>query len=240
MPSDDPTQIGQDSERPTTISKSRINKPTNIQAATAQLTSTDSALANLTSVLQSAEQLATRGASDLHFAKTERQDVGNKSINYLQQTVAIANTQYGGSYLFGGSAQSSSPPVTTAGSPVSSVPSTERQSQAPMLFNGQNVRAFADAPASVQLRRHERFAVGLSERSSTCATRSSGGVGHRPERAIDQSRRAKLSTAPARRRRPARQPWGRRPRPLSVVPTADGREAIRSRSTIPTRRVSLT
>jgi flagellin-like hook-associated protein FlgL len=136
-PSDNPTQIATDMSARTTITVEN-QQTVNIQAATAQLTSTDSALANLTSILQSARQLATRGASDL-LTPAERKDVGGQVDQYLQQAVAIANTQYGGSYIFAGSVQSLTAPVTTAGSPISSVVfSGNEQTQAPMLFNGQS------------------------------------------------------------------------------------------------------
>jgi flagellar hook-associated protein 3 FlgL len=136
-PSDDPSQIGADLDVRTTIAV-EDQQTVNIQAATAQLTSTDTALANLTSVLQTTRELATRGASDL-LSTQERQDVGAQVDQYLQQAVAIANTQYGGTYLFAGSVQSSTPPVTTTGTPVSAVNfSGNEQNQAPMTFNGQS------------------------------------------------------------------------------------------------------
>jgi flagellin-like hook-associated protein FlgL len=136
-PSDDPTQIGLDLNIRTTL-KVENQQTINAQAGTAQLTSADSALANLTSVLQSARELATRGASDL-LSPSERKDIGGQVDQYLQQAVAIANTQYAGTYVFGGSVQSSTAPVTTAGSPISSVGFTgNEQSQAPLLFNGQS------------------------------------------------------------------------------------------------------
>jgi flagellar hook-associated protein 3 FlgL len=145
-PSDDPTQIGEDLNVHTTISVEN-QETTNIQAATSQLTSTDSALANLTSVLQSVRELATRGATDL-LSTTARQAIGNQVDQYLQQAVAIGNTQYGGTYVFGGSVQSSSPPVTTTGNPVSAVGfNGNEQTQAPMQFNGQT---FALAPTLSQ------------------------------------------------------------------------------------------
>ncbi len=145
-PSDAPTQIASDLDVRTTI-QVETQQTTNIQAATSQLTSVDSALANLTSVMQSARELATRGASDL-ISPAERQDIGTQVDQYLQQTIAIANTQYGGSYLFAGSVQTSSAPITTSGSPVSAVNfSGNEQSATPMLFNGQS---FALAPTMEQ------------------------------------------------------------------------------------------
>jgi flagellar hook-associated protein 3 FlgL len=136
-PSDDPTEIGTDMSVRTTIAVEN-QQSTNIQAATAQLTSTDGAMANLTSILQSAQQLATRGASDLLTA-SQRGDMGDQVDQYLQQAVAIANTQYNGTYIFGGSDQSSAP-VATTGSPIAVVKfSGNDQTATPMDFNGQNI-----------------------------------------------------------------------------------------------------
>lgn len=136
-PSDDPTQIGFDLSIRTSISVEN-QQSTNVEAATGQLTSTDSALANLTSVLQTTRELATRGASDL-ISPAERNDIGNQVDQYLQQAVAIANTQYGGAYLFSGSTQPLTPPLTTSGTPINAVAfNGNEQPQAPMLFNGQS------------------------------------------------------------------------------------------------------
>jgi flagellar hook-associated protein 3 len=136
-PSDNPTQIGMDLDIRTTISFEN-QQTVNVQAATGQLTSTDSALANLTSILQSTRQLGTQAASTL-LSPAEQKVIGGQVDQYLQQTVAIANTQYAGSYIFAGSVQSSIAPVTMAGSPASSVAfSGNEQSAAPMIFNGQS------------------------------------------------------------------------------------------------------
>ncbi|MGD0475511.1 MAG: flagellin [Candidatus Velthaea sp.] len=219
VPSDDPTQIGLDLNIHTTISVEN-QQSTNIQAATAQLTSTDSALANLTSVLQSAEQLATRGASDL-ISKTERQDVGNEVDQYLQQAIAIANTQYGGSYLFGGSVQSSSPPVTTAGSPVSSVTfNGNEQSQAPMLFNGQT---FVLSPTLQQAFNFDATNGSPSVFQTLINLRDTltGGV------VTDQSAQSinhagDVIYGAGTPTPPGQTTLGATPSPFSVVPTADG------------------
>lgn len=145
-PSDAPTLIGQDLQVHTTVSVEN-QETTNVQAATAQLTATDSDLANLTSVLQSVRQLATRGASDL-LSPSDRQDIGNQVDQYLQQAIAIGNSQYGGTFVFGGSVQTSQPPLTTTGTPVTAVSfSGNEQTQSPMLFNGQS---FALSPTMSQ------------------------------------------------------------------------------------------
>jgi flagellin-like hook-associated protein FlgL len=82
--------------------------------------------------------LATQGASSL-LTSAQRQDLGNQVDQYLQQAVTLANTQYGGAYIFAGSSQSSTAPVSTTGSPISAVTfSGNEQSQAPMVLNGQS------------------------------------------------------------------------------------------------------
>ena len=136
-PSDDPARIGLDLNIRTTISveNQQVN---NIQAATAQLTSTDSALANLTDVLQSARSLAVGGASDVK-SPTDLKAIGNQVDQLLTQSVELANTQYGGVYLFAGSVNASSPPITTSGSPVTGIHfSGNEQSQGAQVFNGQS------------------------------------------------------------------------------------------------------
>jgi flagellin-like hook-associated protein FlgL len=73
------------------------------------------------------------------LSPAERKVIGGQVDQYLQQAVAIANTQYAGSYIFAGSVQSSTAPLTTSGSPASSVAfSGNQQSAAPMIFNGQS------------------------------------------------------------------------------------------------------
>jgi flagellar hook-associated protein 3 len=136
-PSDDPTQIGEDLQIRSTI-KIETQQTTDVQNATEQLTSTDSALANLTSILQSTQQVATSAVNTL-VSPTELKDMGAQVDEYLQQTIAIANTQYDGAYVFAGTAKSASAPVTTIGSPVSAVNfSGNEQSASQMLYNGQS------------------------------------------------------------------------------------------------------
>ncbi len=145
-PSDDPTQIGLDLNIHTAIAVDN-QQAVNIQAATGQLTSTDNALANLTSVLQSARELATRGASD-GLSADDRKNVADQVDQQLQQVLGVANTQYGGTYVFAGSGQSATAPVTTSGSPVSTIHfSGNEQPQTPMLLSGQN---FALSPTLQQ------------------------------------------------------------------------------------------
>jgi flagellar hook-associated protein 3 FlgL len=145
-PSDDPTRIGQDLRLRTTLATD-AQKSTNIEAATGLLTTTDSVLANLTSVLQSSRTLAVQAASDL-VSPAALKTIGTQVDEYLTQAVGMANTQYGTSYIFAGSVQQTTAPVTTLGSPVTSVQfSGNEQSAAPMLHNGQS---FALSPTLQQ------------------------------------------------------------------------------------------
>lgn len=137
-PSDNPTQIGLDLNVRTTIVTDN-QQAVNVQAGTAQLTSIDSSLANLTSILQSTRQLAVAGTNPL-LTPGDRKNIGDQVDQYLQQTIELANSQYGGAYLFSGTVQSTTPPITTVGSPVSSVVfNGNEQSPAPLLVNGQSL-----------------------------------------------------------------------------------------------------
>ena len=136
-PSDDPAQIAQDLSVHITLATEN-QAAVNIQAATAQLTSADTALANLTSLLQSTNQLAVQSADDLSTSTT-RTNIANQVEQYLEQAVSIANTQYGGTYVFAGSVQSNVAPVTTTGTPISAVSfSGNEQQQTPLQVNGES------------------------------------------------------------------------------------------------------
>ena len=135
-PSDDPTQVGQDLAIRTKIA-GESQASLNIQDATSELTTTDNALANVTSILQSARQLAVQGSTDALTAG-QRQSIGNQVDQLLQQTVAVANTDYGGRYIFAGTAPTAVPPVTTQGNPISGITFTgNEQTQGQLLYNNQ-------------------------------------------------------------------------------------------------------
>ncbi|MGB8265495.1 MAG: hypothetical protein WCE44_04175 [Candidatus Velthaea sp.] len=136
-PGDNPTIVGQDLAVRTTLANEQ-QQTTNIQNATAQLTTTDSALANLTSLVQSARTLAVQGSSDT-LSPQGRQALGTQVDQLLQQAVAVANTNYGGTYIFAGSAQPTTAPVTAQGNPISGVTfAGNESSQGQLLYNGQN------------------------------------------------------------------------------------------------------
>jgi len=137
-PSDDPTQIAQDLALHNTIGFA-TQQSTNATNANAELTNTDSALSTVTSIMQSARQLAVEGASDTLTA-TQRTSLGGQVDQLLQQAIAAANTEYNGTYIFAGSSSSGTPPVQAVGSPAQSVTFTgNEQEQGQMLYNGENI-----------------------------------------------------------------------------------------------------
>ncbi len=69
------------------------------------LSTTDSTLSSLTSMLQSARNLAIEGASDT-ITGTQRQSIGQQVNQLLQEAIGLANTQYDGKFIFSGTAAS--------------------------------------------------------------------------------------------------------------------------------------
>jgi len=137
QPSDDPSEIAQDLQLHSTISV-QAQQSTNVQNAVSELTSTDSALSSLTSLLQSARQLAVQGSSD-SLSASQRGAIADQVDQLLQQAIAIGNTQYDGQYVFGGSAAGATPPVQAQGSPISTVTfSGNEQAQGQLVYNGQH------------------------------------------------------------------------------------------------------
>jgi flagellar hook-associated protein 3 FlgL len=138
VPGDDPTQIAQDLNVRTDIGvQTQVGQ--NLTNVNSQLTTVDSALSSLTSVLQSARSLAIEGASDTN-TPTQLQEIAHQVYQLLQQSVGIANTQYGGSYVFAGTATPSSAPVVLTGSPATAVIFTGNNvAQTQKLPNGQSL-----------------------------------------------------------------------------------------------------
>lgn len=122
VPSDNPTVIAQDlTVRADNAVQTQLGK--NFNDLNSQLTSVDGALSSLTNVLQSARSLAVEGASDTINA-SQRQDIATQINQLLQETVGLANTQYDGKYVFGGTNVPSSIPLVQAnGNPITSVTS---------------------------------------------------------------------------------------------------------------------
>jgi flagellar hook-associated protein 3 FlgL len=135
-PSDDPSEIAQDLQLHVTIDTT-TQQSTDVQSAVNELTQTDSALSSLTSVMQSAQTLATQGASDTLTA-SQRSSLADQVDQLLQQAISIGNTQYDGQYVFAGTSTSSDPPVVAQGSPVTDVTFTgNEQAQGQLVYNDQ-------------------------------------------------------------------------------------------------------
>jgi flagellar hook-associated protein 3 FlgL len=142
VPSDDPTQIAQDLSVRTDIGvQTQVGQ--NLNNTSQQLTSVDGAMSSLTSVLQSARSLAIQAASDTN-TPSQLQEVATQVYQLLQESVGIANTQYGGQYLFAGTASPSSTPVTYNASSASVVNfSGNDVAQQQKLPNGQTLTTSA-------------------------------------------------------------------------------------------------
>ena len=135
-PSDDPSQIAEDLQLHVTIDTS-TQQSTNVQNAVNELTQTDSALSSLTSVMQSAQTLATQGASDT-LSASQRTSLAGQVDQLLQQAIAIGNTQYAGKYVFAGTSTSASPPVVQQGNPITGITFTgNEQAQGQLVYNNQ-------------------------------------------------------------------------------------------------------
>jgi flagellar hook-associated protein 3 FlgL len=108
-PQDDPTEIAQDlAVRNDNAVQSQL--VTNLTNTSNQLTSVDGALGSVTTVLQSARQLAIEGASTTN-SPAQLKEIAIQVGQLLQESIGLANTQYAGTYVFGGTAQTGQPPV---------------------------------------------------------------------------------------------------------------------------------
>lgn len=118
-PSDDPTAIAQDlSVRTTLVQESQTTA--NLRDTNAELSTVDGALSTLTDVVQKGRALAVAGATDA-LSPSQLAAMADQVDGLLQQAIGIANTQYAGKYVFGGSSSPSGGAVTANGQPVSSV-----------------------------------------------------------------------------------------------------------------------
>ena len=135
-PSDDPARIAQDLALHSSIDAT-TQQSTNVQNAVSELTTTDGALSSLTSVLQSARQLAIQGSTDT-LTTQQRTALGSQIDQLLQQAIAVGNTSYAGRYVFAGSVKTPNPPVQQQGNPIASVQfSGNEQAQGQLVYNGQ-------------------------------------------------------------------------------------------------------
>ncbi|MGD0967214.1 MAG: flagellin hook IN motif-containing protein [Candidatus Aquilonibacter sp.] len=138
-PSDDPTVIAQDlSVRNDSAVTTQVSQ--NLTGLNNLLSTTDSTLSSLTSVLQSARNLAIEGASD-SITASQRAQIGDQVNQLIQQAIGLANTQYDGKFIFSGTA---APPgsslVQAVGNPPSAVNAANNiVQQNEQLPNGQLV-----------------------------------------------------------------------------------------------------
>jgi flagellar hook-associated protein 3 FlgL len=138
VPSDDPSVVAQDLTLSNTIN-SETGYSANATAATNQLTNTDSVLSSLTSVLQSARSLAVEGATDIIPNGTQRPLIGKQISGLLQQAIALANSQYGDTYVFAGTGEHTAAPVQANGTPPTGVIFTGNLNTQTEEINGQSV-----------------------------------------------------------------------------------------------------
>lgn len=139
VPSDDASQVSQDLTLTTTIAAEN-GDASNAEAASNELTFTDSTLSSLTSVLQSARSLAVEGATDIIPNGTQRPLIGKQIAGLLNQALQLANQQYGNTYIFAGTGSSTTPPITPQGSPPNGVIFTGNNQARTELINGQQVQ----------------------------------------------------------------------------------------------------
>jgi flagellar hook-associated protein 3 FlgL len=139
VPSDDPSQVSQDLTLTTTIAAEN-GDASNATAAQNQLTFVDSTLSSLTSVLQTARSLAVEGATDIIPNGTQRPLIGAQVAGLLNQALALANQQYGSTYIFSGTSTATTPPITALGSPPNGVVFTGNNQVRTELINGQEVQ----------------------------------------------------------------------------------------------------
>ncbi|MGD0050829.1 MAG: flagellar hook-associated protein FlgL [Vulcanimicrobiaceae bacterium] len=136
-PSDDPGQIAQDLQLHDQIAV-QTQQGTNTTDASNQLTQTDSALSGLTSVLQSANQLAVEAASSA-LDLTDRSSIVSQLNELISQAVSYGNSEYDGTYIFAGTGSTTTAPVQAVGNPPTAVTfSGNEASQGQILINGEN------------------------------------------------------------------------------------------------------
>jgi flagellar hook-associated protein 3 FlgL len=119
QPSDDPAHVAQDLDLRNQIALGN-DTVTNLANVTGQMTATDGAMSSLVNVLQSARSLAVQGASDT-MTPAQQKSIGDQVNQLLDEAIGLANTQYDGQYVFGGTASLGGKPVVATGSPVSGV-----------------------------------------------------------------------------------------------------------------------
>jgi flagellar hook-associated protein 3 FlgL len=138
VPSDDPSVVSQALTINNTIN-AEDKDAQNATNAQNQLTNTDSVLSSLTSVLQSARSLVVEGATDIIPNGSQRPLIGKQIEGLLQEAIGLANSKYGSTYVFAGTGESTTAPVTAVGTPPTGVTFSGNNETATQLINGQEV-----------------------------------------------------------------------------------------------------
>jgi flagellar hook-associated protein 3 FlgL len=138
VPSDDPSVVSQALTISSTIN-AEDKDAQNATSAQNQLTNTDSILSSLTGVLQEARSLVVEAATDVIPNGTQRPLIGTQVQGLLEQAIGLANSKYGNTYVFGGTGESTTAPVTAVGTPPTGVTFSGNNETATQLINGQEV-----------------------------------------------------------------------------------------------------
>jgi flagellar hook-associated protein 3 FlgL len=91
----------------------------NLENGTAFLNVTESALNSATEILQRARELTVQGASDT-LGASEKRSIGAEMDQLIQQLAQVANTNFGGVYIFSGH-QTQTPAFNVAGIPPAAI-----------------------------------------------------------------------------------------------------------------------
>jgi flagellar hook-associated protein 3 FlgL len=149
-PSDNPTLIAQDLQVRSAIAAENQGNA-NINNASAELTTVDGALSTLTDIMQKVRGIAVEAAAGFTNS-TQQQALGSQVDSLLQEAITVANTKYGGKYVFAGTDAPYNQPVTANGSPLSSVTfNGNTATQNEQLYNGESI------PTSVTLQQAFNF-----------------------------------------------------------------------------------
>src|SRR5260221_13440516 len=99
-PSDDPTGSGRVMALSTSVDQNQQYQR-NSDVALSDLTINETALSNVSNVLQRARELATQAANG-SIGASERQQIALEVSQLITQVTAIGNTENGGRYVFSG------------------------------------------------------------------------------------------------------------------------------------------
>lgn len=91
----------------------------NLENGTAFLNVTEASLNSATEILQRARELTVQGASDT-LGASEKHNIGVEMDQLIQQLAQVANTNFGGVYIFSGH-QTQTPAYSVAGNPPAAI-----------------------------------------------------------------------------------------------------------------------